>query len=729
MDQFFDPGSVAVLGASNDPAKWGFWLAAGALKGAARREVFLINSRAASIQGEPTYAGLGDLPTTPELLVISIPGPAVAAVVDEALEAGVRAFLIISARVPHAADLAARITAAGGRLIGPSSLGLVDSGTDLLLAWGHFTPGSLAVVTQSGQLGTEIATLSARSGLGISRFASIGGQSDVRASEILETLVDDPDTSQVVLYLESFTGGPALVSAMQRLRAAGKPTMILTTGMSSAGQRLAKSHTGALTSAIDTVDAACRAAGALRLSTPSEVVELAGFFATSWLPRGRRIAIVSDSGGQGAIAADMADRHGLDVEVLEEATRARVEHHLPEAGHIDNPIDLDGAGESDLGVYARVVRELLADDAIDAVVLSGYFGCYGEDVPGLTEAELAEVDELGRLVAEARKPLVVHSMSADSRAVAALWEHSIPSYPSIDASMRVLSRSGFYAAHSGRITTSPDETGPITPWGTGYAAARETIMAAGVPVPRAVTVTRSEDLAEVLDSSDLTPPFVLKAGWPAHKTEVGGIALSLPDRGALEAAHADMVARLGEGEYIVEEMDRRDHVVEILVGGRRDENFGPIVMVGAGGTETELYGDTWLELAPVSQAEALEMLARLKCFSLLTGWRGRPAADVEALADVVVAVSRLIAAGNDIDEIEINPVRVSPAGAIAVDALVITGDRVGDAEGDGAEGDRTGDGAATGGTGDTDDTAKAVSSDNDDTPGDGIAGDTEDDEE
>jgi succinyl-CoA synthetase alpha subunit len=235
MEAFFDPGSVAVLGASNDPSKWGFWLSAGALTGAHRRRVHLINSRAASIQGRPTFAHLSELPEIPELLVISIPGPAVPAAVDEALAAGVRAFLIISARVPNAEDLAARIIAAGARLIGPNSLGLVDSAHELLLAWGHFTPGSLAVVTQSGQLGTEIATLSARSGLGISRFASIGGQSDVRAAEILDSLVDDPDTAQVVIYLESFTGGHALVQAMQALRAAGKPTMILTTGSSTAG--------------------------------------------------------------------------------------------------------------------------------------------------------------------------------------------------------------------------------------------------------------------------------------------------------------------------------------------------------------------------------------------------------------------------------------------------------------------------------------------------------------
>ncbi|WP_231441657.1 acetate--CoA ligase family protein [Brevibacterium zhoupengii] len=672
MERFFDPGSVAVLGASNDPAKWGFWLSAGALKGAHRRRVYLINSRVASIQAEPTFAHLSDLPETPELLVISIPGTGVPAVVDEALAAGVKAFLIISARVPGAADIAARIVAAGARLIGPSSLGVVDSGNELLLAWGNFTPGSLAVVTQSGQLGTEIATLSARSGLGISRFASIGGQSDVRAAEVLTTLVDDDATTQVVLYLESFTGGTALVSAMQALRAAGKPTMILTTGQSDAGARLARSHTGSLTSAMDTIDAACRAAGAIRLTTPGEAVELAGFLATSWLPAGRRIAIISDSGGQGAIAADRAESHGLRANVLDEATRTHVEHHLPQAGHTDNPIDLDGAGEADLSVHSRLVDALLADEGIDAVILSGYFGCYGEDIAALREPELAEVQRLGETVRSHRKPLIVHSMSADSAAVAALWENSIPVYTSIDSVMRVVSGAGFYASHAGRITEALEQSGPVTPWGSGYAAARDTIAAAGVPVPRALALSRGSAVAEVLAGSDLTPPFVLKAGWPAHKTELGAIALGLDDAVAVEHAHAEMVGRLGEGEYIIEEMDTRDDAVEILVGGRWDENFGPIVLVGAGGTETELYGDTWLELAPVTHAEALDMISRLTCYRLLTGWRGRRAADLDELAEIIVSVSRLIAGSNEIQEIEINPVRVAPEGALAVDALVVT---------------------------------------------------------
>ena len=679
MDAFFDPASVAVLGASNDSSKWGFWLAAGALRGSERRRVYLINATAASIQGRPTFARLSDLPETPELLVISVPGPTVAAVVAEALENGVRAFLIISARVPDADALAATIREAGGRLIGPNSLGLVDSHADLLLAWGNFTPGSLAVVTQSGQLGTEIATLAARSGLGISRFASIGGQSDVRAAEVLTTLVDDPATAQVALYLESFTGGAALVSALKALRAAGKPTMILTTGASNAGARLARSHTGSMTTAMDTIDAACRAAGSIRLTTPGQLVELAGFFASAWLPNGPRIGVLSDSGGQGAIAADTAESWGLNVTELTPAMRHRAAGILTDADHIDNPIDLDGAGEKNLDVYADLAEVLLTDTDIDAVVLSGYFGCYGEDVPDLIDRELAVVDRLGDLVAEAKKPVIVHSMSASSPAVTRLWELGVPVCTSIEAAMRVLARADFYAAHSGRLTESLELTGPVTPWGTGYAAARAVIEDAGIPVPAAVTVgsvgpgeTRAP--TEAVPESGLNPPFALKAGWPAHKTEVGGIALGLNDLHAVETAYADMVGRLGEGEYILEEMDTRDHVVEILVGGRQDENFGPLVIVAAGGTETELFADTWLELAPVTHAEAGDMIARLSCSRLLTGWRGRPAADIDALAEVIVAVSRLVAGNNAIAEIEINPVRVAPDGALAVDALVVTTD-------------------------------------------------------
>lgn len=677
MDAFFDPGSVAVLGASNDSSKWGFWLAAGALRGAERRRVYLINATAASIQGQPTYARLRDLPETPELLVISVPGPTVAGVVAEALENGVRAFLIISARVPDADRLAATIRETGGRLIGPNSLGIVDSHADLLLAWGNFIPGSLAVVTQSGQLGTEIATLAARSGLGVSRFASIGGQSDVRAAEVLATLVDDPATAQVALYLESFTGGAALVSALKALRAAGKPTMILTTGASSAGARLARSHTGSMTSAMDTVDAACRAAGAIRLATPGQLVELAGFFASAWLPKDRRIGVLSDSGGQGAIAADTAESWGLDVRELSAGGAGRVSELLPEADHIVNPIDLDGAGEKNLDVYADLAEVLLTDTDIDAVVVSGYFGCYGEDVPDLRDRELAVVDRLGELVAEAKKPVIVHSMSASSPAVTRLWEFGIPAYTSIEAAMRVLARAGFYAAHSGRLTESLELTGPVTPWGTGYAAARAVIEGAGIPVPAGVTVGsvgpgESRAPAEAAKASELRPPFALKAGWPAHKTEVGGIVLGLSDLPAVETAYADMVGRLGEGEYILEEMDTRDHVVEILVGGRQDENFGPLVIVAAGGTETELFADTWLELAPVTHTEALDMISRLSCSRLLTGWRGRPAADIDALAEIIVAVSRMVAGNNAIAEIEINPVRVAPDGALAVDALVVT---------------------------------------------------------
>ena len=253
---FRDPASVAVVGATADPAKWGYWLAKGALAGRHRREVYLVNRSGAEILGEASHRCLGELPATPELVALCVPPAHIGAVVDEALALGARGFLGITAGVPDEAAIARRITDAGARLVGMNSLGIYDSSTELRLAWGDFTPGPIAVISQSGQLGSEIANLAARAGLGVSRFVSIGNQSDVRAGELLGDLIADGTTRVVALYLESFSAGEHLIDTLTRLRGAGKHTVLLTVGGSEASTRLARSHTGSLTSNLDVVDAA-----------------------------------------------------------------------------------------------------------------------------------------------------------------------------------------------------------------------------------------------------------------------------------------------------------------------------------------------------------------------------------------------------------------------------------------------------------------------------------------
>ncbi|MET4611619.1 acyl-CoA synthetase (NDP forming) [Rhodococcus sp. PvR044] len=663
---FTDPSSVAVVGATADPAKWGYWLATGALSGRHRRRVYLVNRSGAEIHGESSHAGLHELPDAPELVALCVPPHHVGAVVDEALALGARGFLGITAGVPDERAIAERIRAAGARLVGMNSLGIYDSTTELRLAWGQFTPGPIAVISQSGQVGSEIALLAARAELGVSRFISIGNQTDLGAAELLDELVGDDSTRVVALYLESFAGGPDIVDALSRLRQAGKHTIVLTVGASEASSRLARSHTGSLTSSMDVVDAALRVAGAVRVATPTELVDLARLLLATGLPGGRRVAVVGDSGGQTGIAADVVAKAGLRVPEFSAGLKSALEKQLPSGAACSNPVDLAGAGERDLGSYSSVVSLLLESDEVDSVVLTGYFGTYGADTPSLSGREIEVARSMGDSVSANGKPLIAHTMVEGNPTTEALHANAIPTYSAIDSAVRSLS-------HASRLQSAGRECRPSAPRteliGAGYLPAQKLLSEAGIRFPRSLTVHNRTELTAAVER--LTAPYVLKASWLEHKSEVGGVRVGIADHAELVAAFDTMYAALGVGDYVVEELDTRPDTVEILLGARRDPDLGAVIVVGAGGTEAEVYRDVAVELAPIDQATALQMIERLTCLPLLRGWRGKPGVDIDGLAAAAAAVSELAAAHPHVDEIEVNPLRVGPDGILAVDALVI----------------------------------------------------------
>ncbi|MGZ3144558.1 acetate--CoA ligase family protein [Lentzea chajnantorensis] len=676
---FSDPSSVAVVGASDDPAKWGHWLARGALTGSDRRAVHLVNRGGGAVLSRPTVRTLSELPEAPELVVLAVPPQHVAAVVDEALALGTRGFV----GIPSAMDecVVARIRAAGARLLGPNCLGVYDAATSLHLAWGRFQPGSLGVVSQSGQVGLEIAGLAAAAGLGVSRFVSVGNQVDVTAAEALLDLVAHELTAVVGVYLESF--GPGMLTALSELRSAGKPVVLLTVGASAAARDAALSHTGALVSSLDVVDAACRRSGAVRVATPAALVDVAAVV-TRGVPRGTRVGILADSGGQGAIAADLAVGAGLVVPALAAVGG------LPAGVSARNPIDLAGAGEQDLENYARAVEVLVRGGEVDSVVLSGYFGSYGADTPCLESTEVAVAARICSLARETGVPVVAHCMCTDSAAVRALRAGGVSVQHTIERVVGALGNAARFGASAaagagpfsgpelsvpaGRIEAGGPPAGdpcvstrerPGIAYRPGYLAARELLDF--VRFPRAHAVTTAAEAR----ATPLTAPFALKADWLAHKTEHGGVQTGLTDPAA---AFEEMEARLGPGTYVLEEMDTRPNTVELIICARRDHSFGPVVLVGAGGIHAELHRDTALELAPVTPATAHTMLNRLRSVPLLRGWRGAPPVDLVALTQVIASLSRLIATRPDLAEIELNPVRVGPDGVVAVDALITPAD-------------------------------------------------------
>lgn len=670
--RLWDPGSVAVLGASDNPAKWGHWLAAGALAGRDCRQVHLVNRRGRPVCGHPTVRDLHELPEPVELVAIAVPPSAAEQAVTDALEAQAHTILLItdgldraSARPELSNDLARQARAHGARLIGPSSLGLVDTSTRLRLAWGQFLAGPVSIVTQSGQVGSELATLLGKHGSGVSRFASVGAQVDVTTEELLADLVTDTASQAVVVYIEQLRDPEAFCTAAAELRAAGKPVVVLAAGTSHAGSAAAQSHTGALTSDMDVLDAVCRGVGAIRTSSPAQAAALANTLATGIHPRGNRIAIISDSGGQGALAADLATTQGLSVRPLSNDCARRVTAAHPQLTSPRNPLDLAGAGEQDMNSYVELA-ETLATEA-DSVVLTGYFGRFGQDSPSLAEAERAVAERLAQLATQV--PVLVHSMAEGGGTTHTLRRGGVPVFDDIEIATRSLA--GCVTWTHTRPRTEPlrptrAQTQPVRE--ADYLTARETLRRAGVPVVEA-RMAHSVDEA-IAHSRALPGRTVLKAPELTHKTEAGGVVVGLHTEDDVAASYHELTRRLGIDSAVVEAMDEREGVAELLVGVRQDPQFGPVAMVGYGGATAELWRDTTLELAPVTVEEAQRMISRLRTHAVLTGWRGTSAVDIDALATCVAAVSRIPVEDPTVAACEINPLRTGPDGVLAVDALL-----------------------------------------------------------
>ena len=674
LDALFDPRSVAVVGASDDPRKWGNWLARGALKGAARRSVHLVNRAAADVLGQPAHASLAAIGAPVELVVAAVPAPALSGVVEEALGIGARAIVAIPSGAAIAPGLARRVHEAGAVLLGPNCMGVLDSAAELELVPEPMPAGAIGLVSQSGQLAMEVATFAAAAGLGFSRFASLGDQALLGAAPLVRVLAAHAGTRVVALYLEDFGDGRALLDAAAAARAAGKPVLLLAAEPGAAVTRAARSHTGALASGEDAIAAACAAAGIHRVRTPRELVDVADALLRAPAPRGRRLAVVADGGGHGALAAGLLERAGLAVAELGPAARAAVAALLPAAAAAGNPVDLAGGGERDIRTFARVCAALAASGEVDGILLTGFFGGYGGYGEVVAAAELDVARELGRLAHTSGIPLAVHSMHPDSPAAHALRAAGVPVFGEVERAVRAhVALAAGREPERGvpRLPARGDTAGRrAAPAGgdAGYAAARALFAGAGVPLAAGEIAEGGDVLAA---AGRIGYPVVLKALGTLHKSDAGGVALGLRDEAALAAALAGMTRRLGPAAFAVERMVARGDGIELIAGARRDPRFGPLVLAGAGGIHAEVLRDTAVALGPVDAAGAEALLRSLRIAPLLLGARGRPPLDIAAAARAVAALSRLAAAHPELAELEANPLLVTPDGCVALDARIV----------------------------------------------------------
>jgi acetate---CoA ligase (ADP-forming) len=671
LEPLFAPRSVAIVGASDDPAKWGNWLGRGALRGEHRRPVYMVNRNGGIILDRPAYASLHDLPDTPELVVIAVPAAAFEQAVDDALAVGATALVGITAGLgelgPEAQAreraLVERVRAAGAMLLGPNCLGVFDATSDLGLASNEFPPGSIGLISQSGNLALELGILARAADMGFSRFASVGNQADLDLAELVASFAAHEGTELIAVYAEDFSDGRAFVDAAA---AASTPVILLTVGRSDASIRAAVSHTGALVSDVSVVEAACRSAGAYLVSTPGEMIDLAQALLRARPLAGPRVAVVGDGGGHGAIACDVAATAGLELPLLSPELAGRLAASLPHTAATRNPVDLAGGGEQDFFSYARVARAVLESGEVDAVLVTGYFGGYSQYSDEFAGQEADVAREVARAAEETGRPLVAQTMYADSPTAAVLRAGGVPVYPSIESAV---------AALAALLPRPPAPGSPELPAERplpavdGYFGARALLEAAGIEFVAARSTSADGEVEAA--AAELGYPVVVKALGTLHKSDVGGVVVGITGPDELRAAVADLRHRLDPPGFSVERMAPVHEGLELIVGAGRDPRFGPVAAVGLGGIYTEIFGDVAVGLAPLDVGEAERMLYSLRGAPLLAGARGRPPCDVRAAAKAAVALSRVAASHPAIAEIEINPLLVTPDGAVALDARVI----------------------------------------------------------
>ena len=700
LDCFVNPTSVAVIGASTVPHKTGGRRWRSMVEAGFPGALYPIHPSAPEVLGRKAYRSLREVPDAVDLAVVLVRPDLVPGVIAECAELRVPGVVVITAGFGETGpagkalerEMVGRLRASGGRMIGPNCAGLFSaSGRVNSLGW-QPPPGPIALISQSGNMALTFAQFAREKGLGFSKLITVGNAADIRIPEYVEYLFGDPETSVIVAYLEGFepSEGRELFTLL-RTHPAPKPLIVLKPGETESGRAAALSHTGAMAGRHRVVEAALRQAGALQVRDSEDAWDAA--IALALLPplRPGGVVVISDGGGHATIVCDAAERAGLDLPPLAAPTRDTLEKILPARSAVGNPVDFAGLAEEEPEVIARVLDLCLADPAIGGAILAGHFGGYFKiTTEELGRRELAAAAQVACIVKRHDKPVILHSIYGGEAlpALDACRRAGIPVYRSLEASARAMAAR--WRVDGVRPRRSP--TGPGLAVDAGRVAdvlgratgtdrrlllepdARELLILYGVAVPPSRVASTPEEAAAAV--RELGAPVALKLVSPdiVHRTELGGVLLDVAGPDAARDGHAELVRRArvatsGRVRVLVTPMIRGG--IETVVGAFRDPQFGPLVMVGLGGIFVEAIDDVVFRVAPVDRAEARAMVGELRSRRILQGLRGRPAADLDALGDVIARVSALVADRPEVAEVDLNPVLALERGAAVADARIL----------------------------------------------------------
>ncbi len=693
LDNFFQPDSVAVIGASRDPQKLGFAVLNNLKEGGYEGSLYPINPKAEEILGLKAYESVLDVEDSVGLAIIVVPSKIVPHVLRECGEKGVPAVVIITAGFREAGreglererelmDIAKEYEL---RVIGPNCLGVIDTDTPMNATFAAGMPpsGPMAFMSQSGALGTAVLDIAMAGRIGFSKFVSLGNKADVSETDLLKAWGDDPNSRVILIYVEGLPDGQEFMRVARDVTR-NKPVVAIKSGVTKSGSRAVSSHTGSLAGSEEAYVAAFKQAGVTRAESMEQVFDYALGFAYQPLLQGNRVGIVTNAGGPGILATDAVERAGLEIPRLSGETVQALKEYLPGAASAANPVDVLGDALADR--YEHAIKLVLDDSNVDSVIVI-------VTPQAMTEIE-STAHAVGQLSQESDKPVLACFMgeSRINAGIRVLREYDVPNYPFPERVAAALAAMDSYRREKDRPVFEPEpcevcqppvrelfdqvrEEGRVA---IGDAEAREVLEAYGFPVPESHLAETPEEAVEMAER--IGYPVVLKVASPdiLHKTDVGGVKLNVNSPGDVRDAFDLIVYRAGRyvpdarvWGCLVQEMVREGR--EILLGMNRDPQFGPLVAFGLGGIYVEALRDVAFRIAPFSQQQAREMIREIRSYPLLEGVRGESPADHEAMVDALMRVSQLVTDFPEIVELDINPLTVfdEGQGAVAIDMRLV----------------------------------------------------------
>lgn len=668
LTRFFDPGVIAVIGASKDPAKVGHALLLNITRGT-ERKVFPINPKETEIMGLPCYPSVLATPEAIDLAVIAVPAVLVAGVLHECGEKKIPFAIVVSAGFKETGaegkkledEIAAIAREHGIALLGPNCFGFADAISNLNTTFAADRPqkGTIAFLSQSGALGALMLNWANAIGVGFSKFVSLGNEAVLTEIELLEHLRDDENTRAILMYIEQVSDGERFVRTLKELQGK-KPVAILRSGRSARGSAAARSHTGSLAPEDTVFKAACREGGAIVVDTLSEFLSLAKLFHMGLVRPVTRLAIVTNAGGPSIITADMVElSRSLSLVDLSEGVKAKLKSVLPPIASVLNPVDL--IGDALASRYNDALEVLSADERIDAILAI------------LTPQTMTQPEETARVVGvwRSRKPIIPIFIGgkAVEKGKTVLVQRGLVNFDMPDDAVRALDALAFGKKKEKKEIRTEHTAAPSVM--LGFDETRGLLKAYGLEAA-GVFVRTKEGLGTV--GEQLHAPFAMKvvSRDVIHKTDAKGLAFGLKGKEDLERAW-DTISRDVEAHvpgavidgFLVQEMARGK---EVIIGMKRDAVFGPVIVFGLGGVFVEILKDASMRLAPIEEASARDMIQEIQAFPILAGARGERPVATAALVHIITAVSWLATEHPEITEFDLNPVIVDEERAIIADA-------------------------------------------------------------